>query len=154
MKSILCLLFTVLLLLTACAGGGQLALYEDLIDDNNLQGSDDPLNFQVTYLDNGAELTVVLKAENALILAGQLEYSESNFNVGFESLSDWLCKYNTLNHKVACASTTPAAPGEIFKFVVTAKEGTSPGNYPLDFNVLDFNGQPSSAELNTFLNVR
>lgn len=152
MKYIFIILGLILIFIGGCAGG-QISLYNDLLDEGSLEGSNNPLNFQVNYVGDGAELKVILKSDNALILAGQLEYSESQFDVSFQSLSEWLCKYNTDNHRVACASTTPVAVGDVFKFTITPKEGVAPGKYPLNFNVLDFNGQESSAELNTFLNV-
>lgn len=146
------LLLLALVFLTACTSSP--AIYDGLFDTLESSFWDDSVVFSVTHTERGAVLLVRLQSEEVRSLRGELIYDRGLFDVRYEKLSDWVCDYNQETRRVACASASPAEPGNVFRFSLVAKEGVEPGRHPLEFNVFDINGVETSVGLDTTISVR
>lgn len=116
--------------------------------------SPDPVSFKVDYVNNGAIITSVLNGENVMSTTGILSYDAERFNVGYKQVSDWLCKYNSENFMIACASTVPANTDDVFEFTLVAKPDTSSGKYSVNLKINEVNNAPAEQELDVTINVK
>ncbi|MCF7866040.1 hypothetical protein K9L67_01760 [Candidatus Woesearchaeota archaeon] len=145
-------LFILILLISGCANN--LSMY----DEDGLEGlgsnDEEPVEISVNYLSDGAEITVKLNYELASSVIGLLNYDKNAFNIKFSTETENLCKFNTDNLKVACASSTFLDTGNLYTFKLSKKSDSIIGQYPLGFEILEIDGNSQNTEIDTFINIK